>query len=455
MPRSALACWSARTARFWDRVLARPAAPAPGVRLGVQALEDRLTPAGPTFDYSFTEAALGSIVTVYGQPGQPPQTYIADHLDPTGYLALATCVAPPDPVGAGVQGYWSVKVTLAPGWRPYSIIDPVLNYDGLVYNAVTFTIPTQPDVLPGVDAACPPELPGLGGRTAPGNDNHQTTAQTVSPAGVGYYDGRVNYAEADAASDAFASPFGQSREWAWGTGRDYGQHTGNGWSNPNLPTLRRLATNFLFVNGPGQGSEAFYHDPGFNGPTGVPLFADQSRLTLDVPAGKATLTDELGDATVFYYPAAGVTPPERAGQMKRYTDRNGAVTEVTAWTAGGAPAEVRRADGPVVESWQYAFGTTPLTSSLITAVAFSRSTDGGTTFAPVQAVEYAYYGLGDPNGSRNDLRSAVVRTGGPAGTVVKSSYYRYYTANDPKGREGSSSTSSPTPRSTGWPPPSG
>ena len=59
-------------------------------RLALLQLEERLNPSGPTFDYKFTEAAIGSIVTVYGVQGQAPVTAVADHLD-ASEIGRASC----------------------------------------------------------------------------------------------------------------------------------------------------------------------------------------------------------------------------------------------------------------------------------------------------------------------------------------------------------------------------
>jgi len=416
-------------ARTWDLIVTRKTAAygpraAKHVGLSVTHLEDRLTPVGPTFDYGFSDGGIGSIVTVIGANGESV-TAVADHVAANGYTALATITAP-DPIPGIGQGYYGVKVQVANGFRALSVLAPVWNNNGSVYNAQTFTAELSPDTLS--DVPCSPEPSVVSPTTAAGNDNHQSADQAFSESGVEYHTGRATYSEPDIASDGLSGPFGQSREWAGGTGRDFGQRLGNGWMNPNLPTLRLLGQGLKqYVNVAGQ-AKTFKAGNG----VWVPTFGDKSQLAVNSTTGETTLTDEAGDRTTFYA-ASGVTPPERVGRMKRSVDAAGIVTEVTNWTADGAPAEVRRTSGTTVESWVYAYGTTTITANLTTSVLFRRSLDGGTTWQSVQAVEYGYYGQGNANGNLNDLRSVVVHTGGLTGPTVKTSYYRYYTPFDPNG----------------------
>ncbi len=422
-------------ARTWDALVARKTAPCErrirGTGLSVTHLEDRITPTGPTFDYTFTEMALGSIVTVIGLNGQSV-TAVADHLDSTGKNALATVNAP-DPAGVGVNGqsYWNVEVEVANGWRATSVLAPVWNLDGSVYNAQTFCDRISPDGLAELKE-CPPLLPGLGGATAAGNDSHQTTADTVSEAGVDYATGRVRYSATDVGPNGLADPFGQSRDWAGDTGNAYGQRLGNGWANPNLPTAQLLGLGNLWFVSAGDSARMFKKV----GSDWVPTLGGQSRLTVDATAGEVTMTDETGATTTFYAAASGVSPPERVGQMKRSVDVAGVATAVVSWASNGAPAEVRRTVGGTTESWVYSYGTSAVTANLTTSVVSRRSLDGGTTWQGVQAVEYGYYGAGNANGNLNDLRAVTTRVGGLTGTVVNTSYYRYYRPNDPVGYQG-------------------
>jgi hypothetical protein len=274
----------------------RPVRNRPG-RLGVESLEDRLVPDGaPPFDYRVTNAALGSVVRITSSHGSAEAS--ADHLDPSGSDAIAHFSSPPLPDnGVAGQGYWTAQVTLPNGWIPYKIWSPVLNANGIVYDAETFTTVVRPDVLEPACPVCPPVTPAATPRRADGDANGQPPSQTVSAAGVRLADGAVDYTEADLASDGFAVPWGQARSWASGPGYDYGQHNGSNWVNTTLPALRSVG-DIDYVTGTGTEATAF-RKVKYTEDTWAPTLSAQHTLSRTAP-GEYTLTDEAGNRFVYH-----------------------------------------------------------------------------------------------------------------------------------------------------------
>ena len=66
---SPLRSWLSRRESPTKHTVAEASRSKSPLRLAMLQLEERLNPSGPTFDYKFTEAAIGSIVTVYGGHG--------------------------------------------------------------------------------------------------------------------------------------------------------------------------------------------------------------------------------------------------------------------------------------------------------------------------------------------------------------------------------------------------
>ncbi|HET6576243.1 MAG TPA: hypothetical protein VFG68_21760, partial [Fimbriiglobus sp.] len=262
-------------------------------RLGVEALEARVVPA-PAFDYRVGRGEpVGSSVTISSSHGIA--TAKTDRVDGFGYT-YAHFANPPEPDGGLLQGYWAAEVRVLNGWVLTHVYSPVLNADGVVYNADAGTERVRPDVTA---PTCPTQVPAAVPLPADGNDNFQPPDQTTSESGVRSRDGAVSHTETDLASDGFASPWGQSRSWSsLGKGYDYGQLNGNGWVNPTLPVLRNFPDhNQVYVTGTGTQATTF-RKVAYTEDTWVPTLAATHTLTTPNP-GEYTLTDEQGNRFVF------------------------------------------------------------------------------------------------------------------------------------------------------------
>src|SRR5262249_22012001 len=146
------------------------------------------------------------------------------------------------------------------------------------------------------------------------------------------------------------------------------------------------------------------------------------------------LTDGTG-AQTRYYDFSSIWPAAQWGQFASYTDRAGNVTQVMAHTATGQIAAVQRSmtDGTtrVMEGWLYSYlPATDPNGGLLRSVREERDTDGG-PFPTVRSVQYSYYDGREAYGNRGDLKTATVLDSN--GAVLGTSYYRYYTPNDPNG----------------------
>ncbi|OWK38390.1 hypothetical protein [Fimbriiglobus ruber] len=288
-----------RLVRVTHPIARRPA----GLRM--EALEDRLVPSAPAFDYRITNGAIGSVVTITGQSDS--QTAVASTLDPTTGDALAHFGSPPDPnPGLFGQGYWNATVELPPGYEASHVYSPLLNTDGNIYDAETFADrPLPPLVVPPCINCGGPMPAEISPQPAAGNNSGQPSSQTYSDAGVRYSDGSVAYSASDLSSNTFGTPWGQGRSWASNPGYAIGQHNGPGWVDTTLPVLSR-AGDQLYATGTGTQATAFQQVP-YSTDSWAPTLSGGSSVTHDGATGEYALTDENGNQYGFY-DSSSVTP---------------------------------------------------------------------------------------------------------------------------------------------------
>ncbi|VTU01332.1 rhs repeat-associated core domain-containing protein : YD repeat protein OS=Isosphaera pallida (strain ATCC 43644 / DSM 9630 / IS1B) GN=Isop_2419 PE=4 SV=1 [Gemmataceae bacterium] len=241
---------------------------------------------------------------------------------------------------------------------------------------------------------------------------------------VRYADGAAWLAANDLAS-AGGLPWDQTRTWSNAVGYATGQSTGTGWVAAQAPRLLPVGdTTTLAVVGDAQ--TAWYFD--LVGGAYVLRSAGTERLTHNAGTDTYTLTTGTGDTITF----GGFTraPVARRGQFEAMTTAAGLSAAVTSWTTSGAMAEVRTASGSDVESYQYAYAA-GVNTGLVASVTHRRSANGGSSWSPVDSVEYAYYDGTTGGGDARDLRTATIRDA--AGAVVSVDYYRYYVLGEANG----------------------
>jgi len=146
-------------------------------------------------------------------------------------------------------------------------------------------------------------------------------------------------------------------------------------------------------------------------------------------SGDFLLTDTGGNQTRFRGFDPGLPPNER-GQFESLTDPAGHTLAVTSHTPDGKIAEVRRSDGTTTESYLYTYVSGGPNDGLLQDATLRRQV-GGNPWSIVRQTVYTYYDGSQPNGNPHDLRTAQVEDG--AGTVLDTTYYRYYTSDGPTG----------------------
>jgi RHS repeat-associated protein len=326
---------------------------------------------------------------------------------------------------------------------------PVLGSDGLIhlYHAVgydtahtidywSWTRPYYPpnayvvvtiyDYPLGVKTRSGPPASASGGEdpNASGGNPAQN-GQSADP--VRYFDGSIVYNATDLESDGFGGPFGQIRSWTNLTQYGASGRNGTGMIGNALPFLQQAdgSTSVTFVD---SGSNQRTFD--LNGSSYVPesFVAD----TLVHANGQFVYTDTSGNQYTFYdfsmsYPAA------QRGEFAKLTDAAGNVTYVSALSADGTIAEIRRQDTSGVdgESWLYTYlSATDPNAGLLSNVQMRRP-DGQGSWTVERQVNYSYYDGTAPFGNLGDLKTATIEDA--SGNALDTDYYRYYLAGESGG----------------------
>jgi hypothetical protein len=115
------------------------------------------------------------------------------------------------------------------------------------------------------------------------------------------------------------------------------------------------------------------------------------------------------------------------------TDSLGLLTYVSSWTSTGAIQEIRRQDvsGHDAESWLYSYLTSPDPNAGLLSTVQQRQSNGQGGWSTVQQVVYRYYDGTTSFGNLGDLETASVED--PAGDVLSTEYYRYYSPGESGG----------------------
>jgi RHS repeat-associated protein len=243
-----------------------------------------------------------------------------------------------------------------------------------------------------------------------------------------YSDGVVTLAGDDLSSAGFGVPWGQTRSWTNGAGYADRSSDGNGWVDTQLPYLLQAGAGSLVAVT--SGTTARYYDPAQGGGYQARFF-DQSTLSYNAAAGQYVLTDSAGDQLRFYDFAA-TRPAWQQGQLQSFADPGGNVTSVTATTAQGRTAEVQRTTTSggttVTESYLYTYVASGVNAGQVASAVLRRQVNGG-AWGTVRQALYSYYDGTQAGGNLGDLKSVAVQDG--SGDTLDTSYYRYYTPNDP------------------------
>ena len=239
-----------------------------------------------------------------------------------------------------------------------------------------------------------------------------------SPAGVRYADGAVHVASTDLASGGFGVGWGVSRSWT-NLANVANGFNGSGWVISQLPHLRQDAGGTLTAVA--NSFNLRYFD--LVGSNYQARFWVQDTLVANSANHEYVQTDTRGNQ--IRYNDFTVTPANEQGALKSFTDPDGNVTAVTAWTSAGKVQEIQRTSGSLVESYLFSYIPTGQTNAgLMSSVILRRSSNGGSTWTTVRQVMYTYYS-GEAHGNTGDLKLAQVQDG--SGNTLDTTYYRYYT----------------------------
>jgi hypothetical protein len=244
------------------------------------------------------------------------------------------------------------------------------------------------------------------------------------------YNGGVAYVEADdLASAGFGTPWGQTRTWSNNVVNAAGSFNGYGWVDSQRPTLQSFNDGATVVVTSTSVSARTFQRQG-DGSYLAPFYLKDT-LTHDTVNHQFVLTDEAGDRLTFWDYDASI-PALRQGQLQSFTDPDGNLTQVVAWTTGDQVAELRRTStsGGVTVDESYAYSYVTDTSDpnfgLIASVTLQRRVNGG-AWSTVRSVAYTYYDgvVQTVSGDVHDLKTAQVKDA--SGAVLDTYYYRYYT----------------------------
>jgi RHS repeat-associated protein len=249
----------------------------------------------------------------------------------------------------------------------------------------------------------------------------------VSSDPIRYFDGAVLLSTTDMESEGFGFHWGQSRYWGNLPGYSASGSNGSGTVVAQFPYLRQNAAgNSIVVNS--NGVDARYFDQ--VGSSYTPRLYEQETFTHDTTNKQFVLTDTVGDV-IRFDDFDSSWPANQQGQFQSLTDPAGNATQVTSRQPNGKPVEVQRSttSGGVTTTESYLYGyidpNASVNAGLLANVTLRRQVNGG-AWSTVRQVAYTYYDgtSTDTHGNIGDLRLATVSDG--SGTVLETSYYRYY-----------------------------
>jgi RHS repeat-associated protein len=317
------------------------------------------------------------------------------------------------------DGPETVVVTLASN-QNYNIGSPS--------SATVEIIDDLPTVVPTNDCGCSggKNLVNVAGGVAANG------ATSLSQAGVRYADGAVKQGASQLSSSGFGVGWGQDWSWSNYPGYSATTFTGAGSVASELPYLQVDGSSNISLVSNGTTARAWDAQQHMGQTTYNARYFLPESLSDNTTNGEMTVTDSTGEVLKFY-DFGSVPPAARKGLFKSLTDQYGNVTSVTSWT-GDKPAEVRRSNGSLIESYQYSYIASGVNAGLLSGVVLRRSTDGGSTWTTVRQTAYTYYDGTTANGNANDLKLVQVEDGAtPTPNVLDTSYYRYYKSGDANG----------------------
>jgi RHS repeat-associated protein/uncharacterized delta-60 repeat protein len=236
---------------------------------------------------------------------------------------------------------------------------------------------------------------------------------------VRYADGLMSEESADL-PHVGAMPLGHRRSWS--NSGDYARdgRNGNGWVIESLSSIVKSANgNSAIVILDGNDSQWFDGTTTFTSRYG-------SADTLTLSGGEYILRRPDGTQYRFYDFNVGL-PAAQRGQFKSYTDAGGDAAAAT--YSSGQLTKVQHTVGSTIESYDYAYVSGGNLDGKLSSVTYKVSTNSGSSYTSVRAVNYAYYdtpATGDNAfGNLGDLKTATVVDGSSA--TIDVTYYRYYT----------------------------
>ena len=264
-----------------------------------------------------------------------------------------------------------------------------------------------------------------------------SSASAVTAGGSLAATGQVAFSAGGGLSDDFGTTFGQAPIWTNVAAESAGNN-GSGVAVAQLPQLLALdATTVAFTDG----TVTRWFDK--VGDDYVERYGYQDVLSDDTDAHQFTLTDPTGQVLQFDDFDGSWDVAARGGFVSS-TDRAGNAAEVYEEYAAGVPETIRvhpAAGGDAIDEYVYAYDTSSPAAAnqgLLSSVTLQRSTDGGSTFTPVQQAAYTYYGDGSvPEGAADfgnpgDLLLAQTfnyNTTTDSYELTDTNYFRYYVAD--------------------------
>ncbi len=265
------------------------------------------------------------------------------------------------------------------------------------------------------------------GAGTPGGDGSGAQLVSGGLAGTGFVD--FGTSELDSAGSGL--PWSQEPIWtnmpALATG-----NTGSGMAGAEMPQLLDIDANTVVLT---DASVTRWFD--LSGGSYSERFGNQDRLTHNTTTHTFTLSDSSGQTLVFYDFDSSNDAPKQ-GQLVSVQASGGSSSALTttlqyATTSDTAyvPDQLMNvvlasSSGSAVERYHYTYKpSTDLNAGLVDTIELDHSSDGGATWTAIRKVAYVYYSGSISGGSQGDLEFAYVEA--PDGTVIDTTYYRYYT----------------------------
>jgi RHS repeat-associated protein len=266
--------------------------------------------------------------------------------------------------------------------------------------------------VPTFDAAASGELI----TTVDGATGGDPASGDFSGVGVRYGDGTVKLSATDLSSQGMGIPWGQGRIWTNGNWVGDNSINGNGMVDTQMPYLIDSTSDDTIIAVTG-GTNARYFDL-LNGNYQERLFLTE-QLVHNTTTHQFTLTDDTGNQLLFNDFTSNWNTSLQ-GKLVSMTGHDNNVTSV-AYDSNHRIQDVTRSYGTAQDDYHYDFS-----AGLLADVQLKRTVNS--TQSIVRQVVYTYYATGANFGNPGDLKTAVVEDG--SGTVLATSYYRYYTHGD-------------------------